>query len=134
MTMSTTVIRFVTHATHPPFGHRSGVFKVAYALRRSIPAAAPLAAELAEQLAWFEANMAEPTRFSTSRHPRVQETAISWVKASAEEHVRRLRLLAAFVEEAGHLKTDELRTARPGYIVFEDDHQVVALPFADTPC
>ncbi|MER8880819.1 hypothetical protein [Mesorhizobium sp. M0684] len=77
--------------------------------------------------------MAEPTRFSASRHPRAQETAISWVKASADEHVRRLRLLVALVEEAGRIRIDELRTKRPGYIVFEDDHQVVALPFADTP-
>jgi hypothetical protein len=128
-----TVIRFVTHATHPPFGHRSGVFKVAYALRRALPPAAPFIEELAEQLAWFETNMAEPTRFSTSRHPRAQETAISWVKADADEHVRRLRLVAALVEEAGRLRTDELRTDRPGYVVFEDEHQVVALPFADTP-
>lgn len=131
--MSGNVIRFVTHLTHPPFGHRSGVFKVAYELRRSHPSAAPFVRELIEQLAWFEANMAEPSRFSPSRYPRAQETALSWVKATANEHVRRLRLLVSLVEHAGHLKVVELRTERPGYVVFEDDHQVVALPFADTP-
>lgn len=88
---------------------------------------------IAEQLAWFEANMAQPDRLSASRHPRAQETALSWVKASADEHVRRLRLLATLVEQVGHFGIDQLRTERPGYIVFEDDHQVVALPFADTP-
>ncbi|RWP65635.1 hypothetical protein [Mesorhizobium sp.] len=131
--MSGTFLRFVTHSTHLPFGHRSGVFNVAYALRREPPPAVSCVEELAEHLSWFEANMAEPTRFSASRHPRAQETAISWVKASADEHVRRLRLLVALVEEAGRIRIDELRTKRPGYIVFEDDHQVVALPFADRP-
>ena len=27
-----------------------------------------------------------------------------------------------------------LRTKRPGYVVFEDQYQIVAYPFADTPC
>jgi hypothetical protein len=35
-------------------------------------------------------------------------------------------------------RLDELRDwfvdNLPGYIVYEDDHQVVAYPFADTPC
>ena len=131
--MSVALIRFVTQSTHEPFGHRSGVFKVAYSIRRSLPTEAPFAAELTEQLAWFDANLAVPTRFSTSRYPRAMNTAISWVKASAKEHVRRLRLLVALIEEARHIRIEELRTDRPGYIVFEDDHQVVAFPFAETP-
>ncbi|RWP55086.1 hypothetical protein [Mesorhizobium sp.] len=102
------------------------------------PAAASCVEELAlaEQLSWFETNKAGPTRFWHHIIPvpsREQETAISWVKASADGHVRRLRPLVALVEEAGRIRINELRTKRPGYIVFEDDHQVVALPFADTP-
>ncbi|AGB44491.1 hypothetical protein Mesau_02048 [Mesorhizobium australicum WSM2073] len=131
--MADTVLRFVTHSTHPPFGYRSGVFKVAYELRRTLPPLTPRFEDMAEQLSWFETNLAVPTRFSTSRHPRAQETAISWIRSSAKEHVRRLRLLVALVEELGHTAIDEIRTERPGYVVFEDDHQVVALPFADTP-
>ncbi|MBB6468260.1 hypothetical protein [Aminobacter carboxidus] len=133
MKASDTFLRFVTHATHEPFGHRSGLFKVAYALRRDLTPAAPFAVDLTKQLSWFEANMAVPTRFSKSRHPRAQETALSWVKANADEHIRRLRLLVALVEEVGQVNIVELRTTRPGYVVFEDDHQVIAQPFADTP-
>jgi hypothetical protein len=131
--MANTVLRFVTHSTHPPFGYRSGVFKVAYELRRTLPPATPRFEDMAEELNWFETNLAVPTRFSTSRHPRAQETAIGWIKSSAKEHVRRLRLLVALVQELGHITIDEIRTERPGYVVFEDDHQVVALPFADSP-
>ncbi|MBA4224184.1 MAG: hypothetical protein C0458_25935 [Methylobacterium sp.] len=131
--MAGTVIRFVTDFTHPPFGHRSGIFRIAYQLRRELPMSSPGIGELEELLAWFDGNLAKPDRFSTSRHPRAKETAISWVKASADEHVRRLRRLALLVEEVAHLRVNELRTERPGYVVFEDDHQLVALPFADTP-
>ena len=38
------------------------------------------------------------------------------------------------VLEAYDIRLEMLRTERPGYIVYEDDHQVVAYPFADTPC
>jgi len=58
---------------------------------------------------------------------------LSWIRASAQEHLNRLRRLAALAEAGGSV-IDELRTTRPGYVVYEDAHQVVALPFADTPC
>ena len=32
------------------------------------------------------------------------------------------------------LLTEMLNTRRPGYVVYEDDYQIVAYPFADTPC
>ena len=131
--MAETVLRFVTQTTHRPYGYRSGVFQIAYELGRGHPTTSGLGGELAEQLAWFEENLAAPARLSVSRHPRAQETAVSWVKASAGEHVRRLRLLAALVEGMSDTRLDELRTTRPGYVVFEDAHQVVALPFNDTP-
>jgi hypothetical protein len=83
-------------------------------------------------LDWFSEHLAEPARFAASRYPRATETAISWTRATAIEHVRRLRRLTALIETAG-IAVHELRTRRPGYVVYEDAHQVVALPFADTP-
>jgi hypothetical protein len=130
--MAITVLRFVTGSRRLPFGLRGGVFTIAYELRRKLPVDTPRLDELTEQLSWFEANLAIPSRFSRSRHPRAQESAISWIKSEAGEHVRRLRLLAALVEALGNVPIEEVRTERPGYVVFEDAHQVVALPFADT--
>jgi hypothetical protein len=54
------------------------------------------------------------------------------MRASAHEHLAQLRRLATLVEVNGAV-VHELRTDRPGYVVYEDAHHVVALPFADTP-
>jgi hypothetical protein len=132
-TKSGDLIRFVTRDRHPPYGHRTGVFPAAYALWRSHTLVAPdQQHELRALLDWFEENLATPTRFTRSRYPRATETAVSWVRASAREHVARLRRLVELLDDAS-IAVNELRIKRPGYVVYEDDHQVVALPFADTP-
>ena len=129
--MSTDLLRFVTHDRHPPYGQRSGVFQAAYRLLRRNALSESDRIELRNQLDWFKESLAIPHRFTASRYPRAQDTAISWVRASASEHVARLRRLAEILQSIG-IDVEELRTKRPGYVVYEDEHQVVALPFADT--
>jgi hypothetical protein len=125
------LIRFVTAKRHPPYGHRTGIFQAAYAISREGGLEAVEHQKLLDLLQWFRDNLAEPDRLSVSRHPRADETAISWMKTSAREHVAQLRLVVTLITSTG-LVVDQLRTMRPGYVVYEDDHQVVALPFADT--
>src|SRR6516162_1072024 len=127
------LIRFVTRSRHPPYGHRSGIIQAAFALWREHRLAAPDHDELRALLDWFNDHLAKPKRFTRSRYPRAQNTAISWIRASARDLLVRLRRIVALLEHAG-LVVDELRTRRPGYVVYQDDSQVVALPFADTPC
>jgi hypothetical protein len=126
------LIRFVTSDRHEPFGHRTGIFQIAYELRREKGLSEPEHEELSLVLDWFGEHLPKPRRLTASRHPRAEETALSWLKASAEEHMARLRRLTKLIEANG-IPVVELRTIRPGYIVYEDEHQVVAFPFADTP-
>jgi hypothetical protein len=126
------LIRFVTRDRHSPYGHRTGVVTAAYALWRANSLTTHEHEELRAILDWLEEHLARPGRLSVSRHPRAESTALSWMRASAQEHLSRLRRLAALTE-AGGTAIDELRTTRPGYVVYQDVHQVVALPFADTP-
>jgi hypothetical protein len=126
------LIRFVTGARHPPFGNRNGIFTVAYDLSRAGRLPTYEHEELDELLKWFEDHLPIPETFTVSKHPRAEETAISWIRASAHDHVVQLRRLVLLVGAAG-FPIDELRTRRPGYVVYEDDHQVVAFPFSDTP-
>ena len=79
---------------------------------------------------WFEENLLEPTRFTTSKPPyyRKQNTAISWFKDGADEHIRHVRSLAAILENHG-VSVEMLTTDRVGYVVYEDEFQIVAEPF-----
>ena len=43
-----------------------------------------------------------------------------------------MKALAAVVVQCGHVVT-EIRVRRVGYVIYEDDAQVVAEPFRDTP-
>jgi len=83
---------------------------------------------LAELEAWFNAHLRRPGRLAWWSRPNAPERAITWLKLSAVEHVARMRELAAFLEHKD-VYVEELRTDRPGYVVYEDEHQVAAIPF-----
>jgi len=50
------------------------------------------------------------------------------VKPAAAEHIAKMRALIGILETNGY-HVSQITTDRPGYVVFEDDHQVVAEPF-----
>jgi hypothetical protein len=84
---------------------------------------------------WFDDNLEKPTRFTASKPPfyRKKSRAISWFKDSATEHLARVRELVAILETNG-VPVQMLKARRVGYIVYEDEYQVVAEPFADMTC
>lgn len=80
---------------------------------------------------WFEQNLKVPDRFTTSKPPyhRRKSKAISWFKSSAHEHVSNIRALVAILKAHG-VPVRMIRTRRVGYVVYEDEYQTVAEPFA----
>ena len=82
---------------------------------------------------WFDKHLQEPTRFTASKPPfyRKQKRAISWFKDTAHEHLARVRELVAILEHHG-VSVRMLSATRVGYIVYEDEFQIVAEPFTDT--
>lgn len=126
-------IRFVVGHLDLDSGRRQGLFQAADELLRS----GRLSGEDAEQLqatySWFKANLPVPTRFSLSARPHAKAQALSWFRDTANDHIRLMRDYQRILGAYG-LSVETLRTSRPGYIVYEDGHQVVAYPFADTPC
>lgn len=125
-------LRFVVAERDPDSQQPRGVFQALYRLHRAGELAAHEAAWFAEAEAWFNQHLKRPSRLAGSSRPNAPDRAISWIKASAIEHVSRMRSLAALLEHKG-IPVDELRTARPGYVVYEDDYQVATIPFAETP-
>jgi hypothetical protein len=127
------LIRFVIRNLDPDSGRRQGLFQAGDDLLES----GQMSEEDAERLqlldAWFKSNLPVPTRFSLSSRPHAKAQALSWFRDSATEHISRMRGYHHLLDAYG-ISVAMLRTNRPGYIVYEDAHQVVAYPFADTPC
>jgi len=80
---------------------------------------------------WFDKNLPKPTRFTSSKPPyyRKKNRAISWFKDSAHEHISQIRSLVAILENH-RISVEMLKTNRVGYVVYEDEYQIVAEPFA----
>jgi glycine cleavage system regulatory protein len=77
---------------------------------------------------WFRANLPFPERVARSRRPKRHHAAVSWFKQSATDHIHMARELAALLD-AHDIRTEMLTTDRPGYVVYEDEYQVLAEPF-----
>jgi hypothetical protein len=127
-------IRFVVAERHPRTGLELGVFQVAYVLRDRPDIPERDRAVLRDALAWFGKNLAEPARLNRTRskgYDRRQTRGIAWFRDTATEHIARVQRLRAVLEVYGY-HVSMLREERLGYVVYEDEHQVVAEPFADT--
>lgn len=125
-------VRFVIQQKDEDSGRRQGVFQ---ALADLADAGSLLPHERAvwgETYEWFVKNLREPLQFSRSLKPHAKKVALSWFKDSAGEHISRMFELVEILKAHG-VAVEVLRTERPGYIVDEDAHQVVAEPFNETP-
>ena len=127
-------IRFALKRRDADSGVEEGMFQVAYRLRDSPRAEATDRAVLAESLAWFENNLRTPSRFNRTKSKgfyRRKTRRIAWFKDSATEHVARAHRIKVILEHYGH-PVLILSEERVGYIVHEDDFQIIAEPFSDT--
>ncbi|NJO03209.1 MAG: hypothetical protein HC880_17370 [Bacteroidia bacterium] len=87
---------------------------------------------LQENLNWIESHLARRPDFHQS--PEDEENTISipmtWLKESAYEHLDRMDKIREILEE-NDILVEVLQVEMPGEIVYEDEHQVVAIPFQD---
>ena len=130
-------IRFVIPHVDKQSRRRQGLFR---AMGTLIDADALLPHERAtydEIYAWFSVNLKRPSLLRRARSWRPGERraganiALSWFKDSAIEHIRRMRTIAEILREHG-LIVQTIVTEKPGYVVYEDAHQVAAEPFEET--
>jgi hypothetical protein len=123
------LLRFVTPDRDERTGQRTGLMTVAYRLLRS--GNLPHADEegLRSHTQWLETNLPVPARFARKRNVSHKQThGISWLRSSATDAVRYLHAIADIARQHDHL-IEIVQTERPGYIVHEDQWQVVAEPF-----
>jgi hypothetical protein len=128
-----TYVRFVVADIHKNSGKGLGVFHAVLRLRErgELYAHEKELHDLTRQ--WFNEHLEKPTRFTASKPPhyRKPNKAISWFKDSATEHISHIRDLVGILENHG-INVQMLTTDRVGYVVYEDEFQIVAEPFSDS--
>ena len=73
---------------------------------------------------WFNRNLEKPTSFGRGK----TRLGICWFKTDASEHISRIWQMVRILEQHG-VYIKKIKTEKPGYLVYEDEWQVVAEPF-----
>ena len=125
-------VRFVIGERDPDSGRDLGIFQAVYDLQHFGMLHSYEEAHVQELRQWFNDHLERPDRFTAAKPPyyRKKNRAISWFKDSAHEHIRRVREFVAILENHG-VNVRMIKSERVGYVVYEDEHQIVAEPFAD---
>jgi hypothetical protein len=126
-------VRFVTPDLHRESQQELGVFHAAGKLRDSGSLSEAEETLLQEIRDWFNINLEKPKRFTSAKPPyyRRRQNGISWFKDSARAHIGKMQEMVALLKHHD-VFVRMIRTARPGYVVYEDEFQLVAVPFADS--
>ena len=124
-------IRFVVNRKDEDSGRRIGLFHVSRELRESNLLSEFEEDQLLAIRNWFNENLEKPEAFARSKKPHAKGVAISWFKDSAQEHISKMYEITAILTAHG-IGVEVIRTSKPGYIVYEDEFQVTAEPYAET--
>jgi hypothetical protein len=111
---------------------RQGLFHAAKALRESGVLSQKDHDRLESIRKWFNKNLEKPERLSLSPRPNRKEQALSWFKDSATEHIAKMREFQQVLERYGR-RVHMIKARRLGYTLYEDEYQIAAYPFSDTP-
>ena len=122
-------IRFVSGEIDDDSHVSAGLFCAAFKLLDDIVLSDHEYAAVADLMGWFRMNLRGPFEYrlrSGWRAPR----SICWFKCTAHEHLARARELATILEDRD-VFIWTIRCHKTGYILYEDEIQVLAQPFAD---
>jgi hypothetical protein len=125
-------VRFVIGETDPDSGRRQGLFQAAKKLRVSGMLTHEDAGHLKAIRSWFNEHLERPARLAISSRSNGKAQAISWFKDTATTHIEKMREMQEVLERNG-LLVQMIKAKRLGYVLYEDEFQVAAYPFGDTP-
>ena len=117
-------VRFVIGCKDEYSHVEQGIFQAAaLALERSNVTGSD-ADELNKLRGWFSENLEKPTSFGRN----TLRLGICWFKTGATEHISRIWEMVQILERNG-IYVKKIRTDKPGYVIYEDEWQLVAEPF-----
>jgi len=77
--------------------------------------------ELNGILSWFSLKLPKPSSAGRDKH----RSGNCWFKTDAAEHINRIYEMVQILERNG-MNVREIKTDKPGYVIYEDDWQLVA--------
>lgn len=119
-------IRFVIGRKNETSQVAQGIFQAAAQALEWEDITGSDADELNEIRNWFNKNLEKPSAFGRAK----QRRGICWFKTSANEHISRIWEIVRILERHG-IYVKKIKTERPGYVVYEDEWQLVAEPFRE---
>lgn len=117
-------IRFVIGQKDEDSHVEQGIFQAAARAIEWEAITGPDADELNHLRDWFNENLEKPNSFGRGK----LNLGICWFKVDASEHVNRIWQMIRTLERHG-IYVEKIKTDKPGYLIYEDDWQVVAEPF-----
>lgn len=117
-------VRFVIGRKNADSDVERGIFQAAAQALEWQNVTGTDADELDDLRAWFSENLKKPTSFGRDklRH------GICWFKTRSIEHISRIWEMVNILERNG-IYVKKIRTDKPGYVIYEDEWQLVAEPF-----
>ena len=119
-------IRLCTLHSDPDTRLPQGVFIAAQSLEEAGRLSSDELADLRELTGWFAQALPTPPN-SDDLDPK----AIYWFKDGVGELRQKVWELAQLLRSHG-VHVELIKTQKPGYVIYEDEFQVAALPFRDT--
>jgi hypothetical protein len=120
-------VRFITPLIDSDSKVKEGLFVAAYKLRDHGDIPKYEREELRSHLQWFNEHLPLPEPLSDHGNER----AISWFKSQSHEFISRVWSVVHILEENG-IAITKITTEDPGYVIYEDEFQIVARPSGAT--
>ena len=117
-------VRFIIGRKDEDSSVEQGIFQAAALALEWQNITGPDADELNDLRSWFSENLEKPTSFGRDK----LRLGICWFKTGATEHISRIWEMVQILERNG-IYIKKIRTDKPGYVIYEDEWQLVAEPF-----
>ena len=122
-------IRFVSREIDDDSRVSAGLFRTAYKLIEEVSLPDYEYDALREPMNWFNKHLKTPYDFRLEPGD-LSDLSLCWFLSTATEHLRRAWEMVAIMEERD-IFIRMIKTEAPGYILYEDETQVLAFPYKD---
>lgn len=122
-------LRFITPKIDSRSGKETGLFTLVHQELDNGTLYYHEEVEVRQSLRWLETRLPTPTRFKRNKkeahRPR---KGICWIRHEAEDFVSHMWRIKSILENHD-IYVEVLRSDNPGYVVYQDEFQIVALPY-----